>query len=169
MLKKIIISCILSLIAYSSSSQKFIPDLGLKTLNGESIRSVEAINQNGFTIISFWATWCIPCINELDAINEVISVWSEKEDITVLAISTDDSRSKKRVKPLINGKDWVFDVISDTNQDFKRAMGVVGIPHTIVTYKSEIIHRRIGYTPGEEEDLFDVISNYKNISNIRKA
>ena len=161
MLKKIIISCILSLIAYSSSSQKFIPDLGLKTLNGESIRSVEAINQNGFTIISFWATWCIPCINELDAINEVISVWSEKEDITVLAISTDDSRSKKRVKPLINGKDWVFDVISDTNQDFKRAMGVVGIPHTIVTYKSEIIHRRIGYTPGEEEDLFEVISNYK--------
>ena len=161
MLKKIIISCMLSLIAYSSSSQKFIPDLGLKTLNGESIRSVEAINQNGFTIISFWATWCIPCINELDAINEVISVWSEKEDITVLAISTDDSRSKKRVKPLINGKDWVFDVISDTNQDFKRAMGVVGIPHTIVTYKSEIIHRRIGYTPGEEEDLFDVISNHK--------
>ena len=161
MLKKIIISCILSLIAYSSSSQKFIPDLGLKTLNGESIRSVEAINQNGFTIISFWATWCIPCINELDAINEVISVWSEKEDITVLAISTDDSRSKKRVKPLINGKDWVFDVISDTNQDFKRAMGVVGIPHTIVTYKSEIIHRRIGYTPGEEEDLFEVISNHK--------
>ena len=161
MLKKIIISCILSLIAYSSSSQKFIPDLGLKTLNGESIRSVEAINQNGFTIISFWATWCIPCINELDAINEVISEWSKKEDITVLAISTDDSRSKKRVKPLINGKDWVFDVISDTNQDFKRAMGVVGIPHTIVTYKSEIIHRRIGYTPGEEEDLFDVISNHK--------
>ena len=161
MLKKIIISFILSLIAFNSSSQKFIPDLGLKTLNGESIRSVQAINQNGFTIISFWATWCIPCINELDAINEVITEWSKKEDITVLAISTDDSRSKKRVKPLINGKDWVFDVISDTNQDFKRAMGVVGIPHTIVTYKSEIIHRRIGYTPGEEEDLFDVISNHK--------
>ena len=160
MLKKIIISCIISLIAYSSSSQKFIPDLGLKTLNGESIRSVQAINQNGFTIISFWATWCIPCINELDAINEVISVWSKKEEITVLAISTDDSRSKKRVRPLINGKNWIFDIISDTNQEFKRAMGVVGIPHTIVTYKSEIIHRRIGYTPGEEEDLFEVISNY---------
>lgn len=161
MLKKIIFSCILFLFAYSSSSQKFIPDLGLKTLNGESIRSVQAINQNGFTIISFWATWCIPCINELDAINEVISEWNKKEDITVLAISTDDSRSKKRVRPLINGKDWIFDVISDTNQDFKRAMGVVGIPHTIVTYKSEIIHRRIGYKPGEEEDLFEVISNHK--------
>tara|TARA_A100001015_G_scaffold240954_1_gene274907 strand:- start:1252 stop:1740 length:489 start_codon:yes stop_codon:yes gene_type:complete len=161
MLKKFIFSCILFLFAYSSNSQKFIPDLGLKTLNGETIKSVQAINQNGFTIISFWATWCIPCINELDAINEVISEWNKKEDITVLAISTDDSRSKKRVRPLINGKDWIFDIIFDTNQEFKRAMGVVGIPHTIVTYKSKIIHRRIGYTPGEEEDLFKVIYNYK--------
>tara|TARA_B100000886_G_scaffold312490_1_gene248483 strand:- start:744 stop:1232 length:489 start_codon:yes stop_codon:yes gene_type:complete len=161
MLKKFIFTCIISLFVYFSNSQKVIPDIGLKTLNGKSIKSSQAINQDGFTIISFWATWCIPCINELDAINEVISDWNEKENITVLAISTDDSRSKKRVRPLINGKDWVFDVISDSNQDFKRALGVVGIPHTIVTYKSEIIHRRIGYTPGEEEDLFQVISNHK--------
>ena len=160
MIKKFTFSLILCLLAYTSNSQKFIPEIGLKTLNGESIKSIQAINQNGFTIISFWATWCIPCINELDAINKVINEWNQKEDITVLAISTDDSRSKKRVRPLINGKDWIFDVISDTNQEFKRAMGVVGIPHTIVTYKSEIIHRRIGYTPGEEEDLFEVISNY---------
>jgi len=161
MLKKFIFTCILSLFAYFSSSQKFVPEIGLKTLNGESIQSSQVINQDGFTIISFWATWCIPCINELDAINEVILDWNEKENITVLAISTDDSRSKKRVRPLINGKNWGFDIISDTNQEFKRVMGVVGIPHTIVTYKSEIIHRRIGYTPGEEEDLFKVISNYK--------
>ena len=161
MVKKIIISCILSLIAFNSSSQKFIPDLGLKTLNGESVRSVQAINQNGFTIISFWATWCIPCINELDAINEVISDWNEKENIKVLAISTDDPRSIKRVRPMLNGKDWGFEVILDSNQQFKRAMGVVGIPHTIVTYKSEIIHRRIGYAPGEEMDLYEIISNYE--------
>ncbi len=161
MIKKFIFFVIICLFTCSLSSQKFVPDIGLKTLNGESIKSIQAINQDGFTIISFWATWCIPCINELDAINEVITDWNKKEDITVLAISTDDSRSKKRVRPLINGKEWIFDVISDTNQEFKRAVGVVGIPHTIVTYKSEIIHRRIGYTPGEEEDLFDIISNYK--------
>ena len=161
MIKKFIFFVIICLFTCSLSSQKFVPDIGLKTLNGESIKSIQAINQDGFTIISFWATWCIPCINELDAINEVITDWNKKEDITVLAISTDDSRSKKRVRPLINGKEWIFDVISDTNQEFKRAVGVVGIPHTIVTYKSEIIHRRIGYTPGEEEDLFDVISNHK--------
>ena len=69
--------------------------------------------------------------------------------------------SENSISPPTMTFTFFFDVISDTNQDFKRAMGVVGIPHTIVTYKSEIIHRRIGYTPGEEEDLFDVISNHK--------
>jgi len=161
MLKKIIFCSILLLLAYDSNSQRFIPDIGLKTINSESVKSLEAINQDGFTIISFWATWCIPCINELDAINEVISDWNEKENIKVLAISTDDPRSKKRVRPMVNGKDWGFEVILDSNQQFKRAMGVVGIPHTIVTYKSEIIHRRIGYTPGEEMDLYEIISNYE--------
>lgn len=50
MIKKFTFSLILCLFAYSSSSQKFIPEIGLTTLNGESIKSVEAINQEGFTI-----------------------------------------------------------------------------------------------------------------------
>lgn len=161
MLKKIIFCLLVCFFTYNTHSQDIIPNINLKTINGQTISADEAVNKDGFTIVSFWATWCIPCINELDAINEVISSWNEKENIKVLAVSTDDSRSKKRVRPLVNGKNWIFDVLSDTNQEFKRAMGVVGIPHTVVTYKSEIIHRRIGYTPGEEEDLFEVISNYK--------
>ena len=43
MVKKILFSFILYLITYSSSSQQFIPEVSLKTLNGESIKSIEAI------------------------------------------------------------------------------------------------------------------------------
>ena len=160
MLKKFIFSCILFLFAYSSNSQKFIPDLGLKTLNGETIKSVQAINQNGFTIISFWATWCIPCINELDAIVDLYPKWKD-ENIEVVAISTDDSRTKKRVRPMINGKDWDFKILLDENHDLKRALNIVGIPHTIITKGSEIILRRVGYSPGEEVELYEFIKSYK--------
>ena len=62
---------------------------------------------------------------------------------------------------MVSGKKWAFNVYSDTNQEFKRSLNVSGIPHTIVAYKSEIIHRRIGYSPGEEMDLLNIISNYK--------
>ena len=160
MLKKILFVCIVFLFAYSSSSQKFIPEVGLKTLNGESIKSIEAINQDGYTIISFWATWCIPCINELDAIVDIYEEL-EKDNIEVIAISTDDARTKKRVRPMINGKDWNFKILLDENHDLKRALNIVGIPHTIITKGTKIIYRRIGYSPGEEVDLFEFIREYE--------
>ena len=160
MLRKFFLFIATTLIISTLNAQQSIPNIPLKTVNGVKVQSNEFLNQDRFTIISFWATWCIPCINELDAINELYPLWKDK-NIDVVAISTDDARSKKRVRPLVSGKNWVFEIYSDTNQEFKRALNVGGIPHTIITYGSKIIYRRIGYTPGEEEDLFKVIYNYK--------
>ena len=76
--------------------------------------------------LSLSTTWCIPCINELDAIVDLYPKWKE-ENIEVVAISTDDSRTK--VRPMINGKDWGFKILLDENHDLKRALNIVGIPH----------------------------------------
>ena len=160
MYRKILFSSVVFLFIFSVNAQENIPNMTLKTISGKSIESSEVLNSQGFSIISFWATWCIPCINELDAINELYDSWNENHNIKVLAISTDDTRSKKRVRPMVSGKNWSFEVYSDTNQEFKRSLNVSGIPHTIVAYGSKIIHRRIGYSPGEEVDLFKIISNY---------
>ena len=78
----------------------------------------------------------------------------------MVAISTDDSRTKKRVRPMINGKDWDFKILLDENHDLKRALNIVGIPHTLITKGSEIILRRVGYSPGEEAELYEFIKNY---------
>ena len=161
MLKNFLVLSVVFIFTLSVNAQENVPNVSLKTISGKSVESVDIINDDGFSIISFWATWCIPCINELDAINDLYDSWNKSYNIKVLAISTDDARSKKRVRPMVSGKNWAFNVYSDTNQEFKRSLNVSGIPHTIVTYKSEIIHRRIGYSPGEEKDLLKIISDYK--------
>ena len=161
MLKNFLVLSVVFIFTLSVNAQENVPNVSLKTISGKSVQSVDIINDDGFSIISFWATWCIPCINELDAINDLYDSWNKNYNIKVLAISTDDARSKKRVRPMVSGKKWAFNVYSDTNQEFKRSLNVSGIPHTIVTYKSEIIHRRIGYSPGEEKDLLKIISDYK--------
>ena len=161
MLKNFLVLSVVFIFTLSVNAQENVPNVSLKTISGKSVQSVDIINDDGFSIISFWATWCIPCINELDAINDLYDSWNKSYNIKVLAISTDDARSKKRVRPMVSGKNWAFNVYSDTNQEFKRSLNVSGIPHTIVTYNSEIIHRRIGYSPGEEKDLLKIISDYK--------
>jgi peroxiredoxin len=81
--------------------------------------------------------------------------WKKSLNFEIIAVSTDDSRTQKRVKPLINGKGWDFKVLLDTNQDFKRALSIVNIPYTIVVKNSEIVHIQNGYVPGNEKVLLE--------------
>ena len=154
------LSILFILISVSSLSQNIVPNTKLKNLESEFIYTNDVLIENNFYIISFWATWCIPCINELDAIVDIYEEL-EKDNIEVIAISTDDARTKKRVRPMINGKDWNFKILLDENHDLKRALNIVGIPHTIITKGTKIIYRRIGYSPGEEVDLFEFIEEYE--------
>ena len=154
------LSILFILLSVNSLSQNIVPNTKLKNLESEFIYTNDVLTENNFYIVSFWATWCIPCINELDAI---VDIYEElkKDNIEVIAISTDDARTKKRVRPMINGKDWNFKILLDENHDLKRALNIVGIPHTIITKGTKIIYRRIGYSPGEEVDLFDFIREYE--------
>ncbi len=154
------LSILIILLSVSSLSQNIVPNTKLKNLESEFIYTNDVLIENNFYIISFWATWCIPCINELDAIVDIYEEL-EKDNIEVIAISTDDARTKKRVRPMINGKDWNFKILLDENHDLKRALNIVGIPHTIITKGTKIIYRRIGYSPGEEVDLFEFIREYE--------
>ena len=154
------LSILFILLTVSSLSQNIIPNTKIKNLESEFIYTNDVLNQNNFYIISFWATWCIPCINELDAIVDIYEDL-EKDNIEVIAISTDDARTKKRVRPMISGKDWNFKILLDENHDLKRVLNIVGIPHTIITKGTKIIYRRVGYSPGEEIDLFEFIRKYE--------
>ena len=105
-------------------------------------------------VFSFWATWCGPCINELDEMNDLMSEWKKSLNIEVIAVATDDSRTQKRVKPLVNGKGWDYKILLDTNQDLKRALSIVNIPYTVVVKNNKIVHIQNGYVPGNETELF---------------
>ncbi|MBC8295311.1 MAG: TlpA family protein disulfide reductase [Pelagibacterales bacterium] len=133
-----------------------MPNMYIKTIDGKSINTKLTYNKKGLTVYSFWATWCVPCINELDDIHKEIEKW-ENANVKIVAISTDDSRTKRRVRPMVNGKKWNFEILLDENQALKRALNINAIPHTIVTKGTRIIYRRIGYKPGEENHLYEFI------------
>lgn len=141
-------------------SQNNLPDLNLSNLEGEKISLKNDFSEKDkLYVFSFWATWCAPCINELDELNEIQSDWKKEINFEIIAVSTDDSRTQKRVKPLINGKEWNYTVLLDTNQDFKRALTIVNIPYTIVVKNGKIVHIQNGYVPGSEVELFEKLKS----------
>lgn len=142
------------LIVNFAIAQSKLPNLSISKLNNEKINLNEAYSEKDKVyVFSFWATWCAPCIEELNAFNEVYKEWKKDLNLEIIAVSTDDSRTQKRVKPLLNGKGWDFEVLLDTNQDLKRALGIINIPYTIVVKNGEIVHIQNGFTPGAEDEL----------------
>lgn len=138
-------------------SQKKIPNTALITLKGKTVKLHKELQKDNVTILSFWATWCVPCINELDAINEVYEDWKKETNVKIIAVSIDDSRTKRRIKPLVNGKDWNYRILIDKSQELKRALNISLVPYIIVLKGNVIVYKKSGYTPGSEEQLYKII------------
>ena len=90
-----------------------------------------------FVILNLWASWCIPCQNEVDELLKI----SEQSNITVIGILVDDSAS--------NGREFIKDnkisyknVLEEEESDIVLSQfSWTGIPTTLVLDRNlSILH-----------------------------
>jgi thiol-disulfide isomerase/thioredoxin len=149
-------------LSFTLFAQEQLPNTTLKTLSGATTTLAEIAAVDDLIVVSLWATWCVPCKNELDAVADVYDDWVSETGVKYYAVSIDDSRTAKRVRPMINGKGWEFEILLDENSDLKRAFGVSTVPYTIIIKSGEIVYKHTGYTPGFEDELYDQIVTLKD-------
>lgn len=131
-----------------------MPKATLKTINGKSVRTETLSNKGKPMIISFFATWCKPCIRELDAIHEDYADWQKKTGVKLIAVSIDHAQNTKKVKPLVDNHGWNYDVLLDPNGDLQRAFSIQAVPYVIIVDgKGKVVYKHSGYTDGDETEL----------------
>ncbi len=151
-------------ITASAFAQNSLPAVDLKTLDGQIINTSQIENDGKPIVISFWATWCSPCKRELNNINDVYEDWFDETGVKVIAISIDDARQVYKVGPYIEGVAWEFDVLLDTNSDFKRAMNVNNVPYTILLDgNGNVVYKHNNYAEGDEIELYEKILELVNL------
>lgn len=157
-MKNLILTSLLTIGLLSSFTanvnEQTLPDISLKNTDGETI-NINSYAKNGkFTAVSFWATWCGPCIKELDAVNENYEDWQEDYNFELVAVSIDNSRSSSKVKPLVAGKGWDYDVLLDPNKALANAMNVANPPMLfLVDTSGNIVYTHTGFKSGDELEL----------------
>lgn len=142
--------------AFAASAQ--LPSIQVKDLAGKPVDTATLNNEGKPYIITFWATWCKPCLRELKAFAEIYDDLRDETGVKIYAISIDEAQNVAKVKPLVDRMGWEYEVLVDSNSDFMRAMGGQNPPHLVVVDgDGKIVESHSGYTDGSEDHVAEMI------------
>ena len=152
-MKKFLAICLLVFAAAAvCRAQDISPNMTVKDLSGNPVLMKDVLKDD-VLVVSFWATWCKPCQNELDALAEIEDIWADK--LRVVAISIDDARSASKVRSTVKAKMWPYEVYTDENSSLAKSLNISSIPFVMIVADGKTVYSHTGYTPGSERLLVD--------------
>lgn len=131
-----------AMIAEKKATDKLIGTvLSIKDLNFLDSTSQTKIDDGKPTFLNFWFTSCIPCIEELPALNELKKRYSDK--MNFVSITFDD---RKRVELFLKARRFDFHHIVDEKK-LTDSLGITGYPKSFLLDKNQRIQVIQGALP----------------------
>ena len=145
-LKATLLLCLLSGVGYA----KRMPNLEFKDLAGHPQKL--ATLHGSIAVVSFWATWCAPCRDELPRLSKLAQQYSD-QGVRFVAISIDAPKDRAKVAPYVAQQKLTMDVWLGGDTDMLDRVGLGNIvPGTLILdQQGEVIGRIMG--EAREEDV----------------
>ena len=122
--------------------------------SGEKIRLADL--QGKVVLLTFWATWCAPCLREWPHLQLIQHEYKSK-NLAVVMISIDEEQYRV---PLFLKKNAPSSLILLTDYKIEQAYEVQGIPLTLIIDREGMIrYRHSDFEPGMEKALREVITS----------
>ncbi len=155
-MRKIITAVAVLLMTTAAQAQTELPDTQIKDVNtGKKVAFNQTFDKGKVTMVSFWATWCIPCKKEIKNIQKKLPDWKKEVDFNYETVSIDESRAEGLVRSYAKSQGWEFPFYIDANSDLKRSLNFQSVPYTIIIDKAgKIAYMHSGYEEGGEEEVF---------------
>jgi peroxiredoxin len=90
------------------------PQLSLKDMDGKAHSLADY--RGKIVVLNFWATWCVPCKDEMPIFVEAQKKFAQ-HNVVILAASLDDARTRKYVGKFIHAYKMDFPVLLDATAD----------------------------------------------------
>ena len=148
------------------------PEFRLALLDGkDATKNVSKADLAGkVVVINFWATWCVPCMNELPDIQKLIKACAAaKKDVVVVALSQDEAGDDPAsLRTLVEStlRDRKINLTAtpfgkvglDPSGAIAQSFRVAGLPSTVVLDRDGFVRSvHVGFEPKIGESLLKEI------------
>ena len=139
--------------------RKIETKISIKKLHDqEEVLLGELIDNNNFSIINIWASWCLPCRDEHDYLLKLKKI----NNIEVIGINYKDKKSNA-VKFLSDLGNPYLNVLVDKDGTKSIELGAIGVPETYLINNKAMIKKYIGPLDDETyKEIIEIIKNEKN-------
>ncbi len=121
---------IFSLSVVSLAAPRTVPDLSLKDLSGQK-QKLSSLRGN-IVVLSFWATWCGPCQEELPRLSRLNATYVGKP-VRFIAVSIDEAKSRNQISSFLEQRDIHLPVWTGATPDTMEQVGLTNIvPSTLI-------------------------------------
>src|SRR5262249_18836109 len=111
-MKKITIFMAMLFYCSFAGAAKLAPSFSADLMGGNKVSLKESLKPGRLLLVSFWATWCTPCIEELRTVSEKLKA-DPNLPLDILTINVDTSETSSDVKPTLKLYSFKFPVILD--------------------------------------------------------
>ena len=102
-------------------------------------------------ILNFWASWCVPCREEMPALQRIYELYNP-EDLVVLGVNQTFADDLETARAFVQELALTFPNVRDDDGDVSGSMyRVMGLPTSVfISENGEIVHVQIGQLTDEQ-------------------
>jgi thiol-disulfide isomerase/thioredoxin len=129
-MKHVLCAALLLLAGTVVAPARSVPELKLCDLSGHT-QKLSALRGN-IVVLSFWATWCTPCQEELPRLSKLSESYSGKH-VRFVAVSIDAAKDRAKIQPMLTRQAIQLEVWTGADTDTMARVGLGGIvPSTLI-------------------------------------
>ena len=134
---------------------KKISNISLEYFDENKFYKEEDLKRNNYTLINFWASWCLPCRQE----HSLLTQLSKEKNLKLLGVNFKDK--KKQAETFLNELGNPYDFLTkDELGKSSVKFGIFGIPESILINKDLMILKKfVGPLSAEDYDSIVEIIN----------
>lgn len=133
---------------------KLAPDFTLNDINGNAVRLSSLRGKP--VLVNFWATWCVPCQDEMPYMEQIYKTWTDKG---LVFLSIDNGETVTKAKGFIDRYGYTFSPLVDPKGDVALRYNIRALPTTLLVDKDGILQYMLpGSFPSAQSIETEVLS-----------